>query len=151
MSAARHRARAHHPTDVTGPETGLPRRRTERRAAGKRRPVRILLVEDDDDIRLLLTLALRAEDFDVTPVVNADQALRAMRDRRHDLILTDYCLPGKDGIQMIAEAQSSGVLSQAPVILCTAFPPAGPSSVTVLEKPIELDALVAQIRKALRR
>lgn len=123
----------------------------ERRSAGSQRPARILLVEDDDDIRLLLTLALRAEDFEVTAVTTADQALQAMRDRRHDLILTDYCLPGKDGIQMIAEAQASGVLSKAAVIVCTAFPPSESSTVTVLEKPIDLDALVAQIRKALRR
>lgn len=127
------------------------RRRTERRSAGPRRTARILLVDDDDDIRLLLTLALRSEDFEVTAAANADQALEAMHDRRHDLILTDYCLPGKDGIQMIAEAQSSGVLLKAPVIVCTAFPPTRPPSVTVLEKPIDLDALIAQIRKALRR
>lgn len=127
------------------------RGREERRSRGSARRPRILLVEDDNDIRLLLTHALCSEDFEVTAVSSADEALEVLRDQRHDLILTDYCLPGKDGMQMIAEAQSSGVLAQAPVILCTAFPPAGAGSVVVLEKPIDLDALVGQIRKALGR
>jgi two-component system response regulator QseB len=152
MPGVRYRARQYRPDQPSELETSSARRRTfERRSAGTRRTIRVLLVEDDEDIRLLLTLALRAEDYDVTPVGSADEALKALRDRRHDLILTDYCLPGKDGMQMIYEARRSGVLSNAPVIVCTALPPARQADVTVLQKPIELDALLTQIRQILRR
>jgi DNA-binding response OmpR family regulator len=123
----------------------------ERRAAGRKRPIRILLVEDDDDIRLLLTIALRHEGYDVTSVANADRALDAMSRRRHDLVLTDYCLPRKDGLELVAEAESTGVLAHAPVIVCTAFPPGRPAGVTILQKPIELDALLEHVRAILKR
>jgi two-component system response regulator QseB len=152
MPGVRYRARHYRTDQPSELETSpAPRRAFERRSAGSQRTIRVLLVEDDEDIRLLLTLALRAEDYDVTPVPSADEALKALRDRRHDLILTDYCLPGKDGMEMIHEARRSGVLSNTPVIVCTALPLARQSSVTVLQKPIELDALIAQIRKIFRR
>jgi CheY-like chemotaxis protein len=124
---------------------------SERRAAGAGRPVRILLVEDDEDIRLLMTVALRGEGYEVTSVASADEALSAMRSKRHDLVLTDYCLPGKDGLEMLSEAQRIGVLSKAPAILVTAFPPAASSQLTVLAKPVELDELIAQIRRLTNR
>jgi DNA-binding response OmpR family regulator len=123
----------------------------ERRAAGQQRLIRILVVEDDDDLRLLLTIVLRREGYDVTAVANADRALDAMNRRRHDLVLTDYCLPRKDGLELIAEAESSGVLARAPVIVCTALPPRRPAGVTVLQKPIEIDALLDHVRAILKR
>jgi DNA-binding response OmpR family regulator len=124
----------------------------ERRAEGSRRPVRILLVEDDDDIRLLLTLVLKRAGYEVSATADADQALQALHRGRHDLILTDYCLPRKDGLEFLAEARSEGMLAGAPVIMCTAFPPNRLSGVTaVVEKPIDLDVLLQQIRAALKR
>jgi two-component system response regulator GlrR len=123
----------------------------ERRAEGRRRPARILLVEDDDDVRLLLTLALTQAGYQVTAVATADRALQALQRARHDLILTDYCLPRKDGLQFLAEAQSTGVLAGARVIVCTAFPPTRASGLTILQKPIDLDALFDTIRAALNR
>lgn len=122
----------------------------ERRAEGIRRPARILLVEDDDDVRLLLTLALKQAGYQVTAAANADLALQALKIGRHDLILTDYCLPRKDGLQFLAEAGSSGVLAGAPVIVCTAFPPNRVSGMTVLQKPIDLDVLLQTIRATLK-
>jgi two-component system, OmpR family, phosphate regulon response regulator PhoB len=135
---------------TTHPHTAF-RESPERRAEGSRRPVRILLVEDDDDVRLLLTLVLKRAGYEVSATPNADQALQALHRGRHDLILTDYCLPRKDGLEFLAEARSEGTLAGAPVILCTAFPPNRLSGVTVVEKPIDLDALLQQIRAALKR
>jgi DNA-binding response OmpR family regulator len=123
----------------------------ERRAEGRARPVRILLVEDDNDVRLLLTLALRQAGYQVTAAPTADHALKALQAARHDLILTDYCLPLKDGLQFVAEARATGLLANAPVIVCTAFPPTRLPGMAVLEKPIDLDALVDKIRATLHR
>jgi DNA-binding response OmpR family regulator len=125
--------------------------RIERRNAGALRPVRILLLDDDPDVRLMLTIALRTEGYDVTPATTADEALESLSRRRHDLILTDYWLPRKDGLQFLQEAQSRGVLANAPVILCSAFPPARVGNATVVSKPIELDDLLTRIRRLVRR
>jgi DNA-binding response OmpR family regulator len=123
----------------------------ERRAKGTHRPVRILLVEDDDDVRLLMTYSLQQAGYEVSAVATADRALQVLRGRRHDLVLTDYCLPKKDGLQFLAEARSAGVLAGAPVIVCTAFPPSRLNGVTVLVKPVDLDALLQQIRFMVKR
>jgi two-component system OmpR family response regulator len=125
--------------------------RIERRHAGALRPIRILLLEDDPDVRLMLTLALRTEGYEVTPVATADEALENLGRRRHDLILTDYWLPRKDGLQFLQEAQSRGLLANAPVILCSAFPPARVGNATVLAKPIQLEDLLSRIRRLVRR
>jgi DNA-binding response OmpR family regulator len=99
----------------------------------------------------MLTLALRTEGYDVTPVTTADEALESLSHRRHDLILTDYWLPRKDGLQFLQEAQSRGVLANAPVILCSAFPPTRVRNATVVAKPIELDDLLVRMRRLVRR
>jgi DNA-binding response OmpR family regulator len=125
--------------------------RIERRHAGALRPVRILLLEDDPDVRLMLTIALRTEGYDVTPAATADEALENLSRRRHDLILTDYWLPRKDGLQFLQEAQSKGVLAKAPVILCSAYPPATAGNATVIAKPIQLEDLLSRIRRLVRR
>jgi DNA-binding response OmpR family regulator len=132
------------------PHTAFPQIQ-ERRAKGTDRPICILLVEDDDDVRLLLTYALQHAGYEVSAVATADRALQLLRGRRHDLVLTDYCLPKKDGLQFLAEARSAGVLAGAPVIVCTAFPPSRFSGVTVLVKPIDLEALLQQIRFMVKR
>jgi two-component system OmpR family response regulator len=125
--------------------------RIERRHAGALRPIRILLLEDDPDVRLMLTLALRTEGYEVTPVATADEALENLGRRRHDLILTDYWLPRKDGLQFLQEAQARGLLANAPVILCSAFPPARVGNATVVAKPIQLEDLLGRIRRLVRR
>jgi DNA-binding response OmpR family regulator len=125
--------------------------RIERRTAGALRTVRVLLLEDDPDVRLMLTIALRTEGYDVTSVATADEALENLSRRRHDLILTDYWLPRKDGLQFLQEAQSRGLLANAPVILCSAFPPARVGNATVVPKPIQLEDLLGRIRRLVRR
>ena len=104
---------------TTHPHTAF-RESPERRAEGSRRPVRILLVEDDDDVRLLLTLVLKRAGYEVSATANADQALQALHRGRHDLILTDYCLPRKDGLEFLAEARSEGT---PPARLSSCAPP----------------------------
>jgi DNA-binding response OmpR family regulator len=120
----------------------------ERRA--EHRLVRVLLVEDDADLRLMLVLALKGEGYDVTPTATADEALGVLIRRRHDLILTDYWLPRKDGIQFLEEARSRGVLGKVPVIVCSASPPSRAPNATIVSKPIELDQLLGRIRGLVR-
>jgi DNA-binding response OmpR family regulator len=129
----------------------FPAPRFERRHAGPRRQVRILLLEDDVDLRLLLTLVLSAEGYDVTPVTTADEALERLSRKRHDLILTDYWLPRKDGLQFLREARAMGVIAKAPVILWSAFPPGRADDAMILAKPVAIDDLLERIRLLIRR
>lgn len=67
-------------------------------------PLRVLIVEDHDNLRNLLTQLLRMED-DFGPCLTArtaEQALEHMRESEPDIALIDLFLPGMDGFQLIA-------------------------------------------------
>ena len=59
--------------------------------------VSILLVEDDDDIRDLMRLALQGQGAAVTAVANAGDAVAALEAETPDVVLSDINMPGQDG------------------------------------------------------
>jgi len=65
---------------------------------------RILLVEDSDDLRPLMTLILEAEGYEVDTARTAEEGLRLLDARPYDLVLSDYALPGRTGTWMLREA-----------------------------------------------
>jgi DNA-binding response OmpR family regulator len=61
---------------------------------------RVLLAEDDKDVRDLLCDALRIDEFTVMPVADGTQAIRTFRDHEFDVVLTDLALPGHNGLEV---------------------------------------------------
>jgi len=78
--------------------------------------MKILIVEDEAGGRKLLEMML-GRDHDVTAVENVDMALEHLQVNHWDLILTDYKMPGKTGVELIQSLHSSG--STIPIILMT--------------------------------
>lgn len=116
------------------------------RAAGDHQP-HLLVVEDDADVRLFMVLALRQEGYDVQSAADAREALRLLRADRFDLVLTDYGLPGQDGLALVSEAERKGLLHGAKVMMLTAFPwLAREATMPVLSKPIDFDELACHLR-----
>ena len=70
---------------------------------------RILLVEDDANVRLLLEHVLRGEDHDVDPVATVEQALSRLRGHRYDLVVADGKLPDGTGMTVGDAASAEGV------------------------------------------
>jgi CheY-like chemotaxis protein len=83
-------------------------------------PFRILCVEDDDDIRELVSGHLRTLGHHVTEADSAELGLALLGDRHFGLVLSDYHLPGKSGTWMLGEAQARGLLHDTSVLLLTA-------------------------------
>jgi DNA-binding response OmpR family regulator len=79
---------------------------------------RILIVEDDPDIALVLADDLVAEGYETEVVRDGDLAVRRGRDAAWDLILLDVMLPGKDGFDVCRDLRRGGVT--APIIMLTA-------------------------------
>ena len=111
---------------------------------------KILVVEDQDDVRRLLVTALEIEGHDVDEAVNAHHGLSKLRTGRYSLILTDYAMPGGTGTWMLHEATREGLLGDAISLIVTAHSDAGElASYDVIPKPLDLDNFLDQIRRVL--
>jgi two-component system KDP operon response regulator KdpE len=118
---------------------------------------KILVVEDDQDIRQLLHLQLTAAGYESAFARDAATALAVARKERPDLILLDIGLPAGDGFVVMERMRAIPELEMTPVIVITARDALeGEKAVeqgarSFLQKPFEADELVAQIRQALGR
>lgn len=70
---------------------------------------RILLVEDDANVRLLLEHVLRGEGHDVDPTATVEQALSRLHQHRYDLVVADGKLPDGTGMTIGDAASADGV------------------------------------------
>ena len=119
-------------------------------------PVRLLLVEDDEPLRRLLTDQLRERGYAVQSVADGRAAIAAIGDDPFDIVILDRMLPFVDGVDVLRWLREQEVMT--PVILLTALGRL-PERVEGLEagaddyvvKPFETDELHARIRALLRR
>ena len=111
---------------------------------------RILVVEDQEDVRGLLVTALEIDGHDVDEAANAHEGLRRLQSGAYDLVLSDYAMPGGTGTWMLDEAQRQGLLAGTAVLIVTAYPDARElSHLDVIPKPIDLDHFLEQVRRVL--
>jgi len=80
---------------------------------------KILVVDDDPDVRLSLYIRLKASDYGVCFAVDGVSSIHEARKQMPDLILLDLGLPAGDGYTVLERLQSNCSLSQIPVIVLT--------------------------------
>ncbi len=80
---------------------------------------RILLVEDEDDIAILLSRRLESEGYSVTRVADGVQAMQAAMRLRPSLIILDLMLPGGGGLSVLRKIRRSYLTQSIPVIVLT--------------------------------
>ena len=108
----------------------------------------ILLVEDDADIREMMSMLLGMAGFAVTSCESAECGLNALREQEFDLILTDYALPRQSGLWLLQEAETEGLIQGTPVLIVTAHPDVtADPSYEVIQKPFDLDELIERVRQ----
>lgn len=66
---------------------------------------RILVVDDEPDVRMYVERALRLEGHEVVSTFDGFMALSALREASYDLLLTDIAMPGMDGITLSLQAE----------------------------------------------
>lgn len=113
-------------------------------------PARILVVDDNEDVRQMMAVALQTQGYAVEEAANAGEALRHLSAGRFDVVLSDYELPDETGATMLREAARSGVLGNAAALIVTAHTqPDDTAGYDVITKPVNPDRLLAQIRRVL--
>lgn len=115
----------------------------------------ILVVDDDEDILRLLTMRLHARGFRVTSVASVEQALAHLAVDPPRVVISDICLPGRDGLSLFEEV--SNTRPSLPVILLTAhgnIPDAVDATSKgvfgYLTKPFDSQVLLEKIDQALQ-
>ncbi len=119
-------------------------------------PIRLLLVEDDEPLREMLSDQLEARGYEVSAVADGRAAIGAVGATPFDVIILDRMLPFVDGVDVLRWLREQEV--KTPVILLTALGRL-PERIEGLEagaddyvvKPFEIDELHARIRAVLRR
>jgi two-component system OmpR family response regulator len=116
----------------------------------------VLVVDDEEYIRDLVTSAMRIAGFDVRSASDGHAAIAAIATHSPDLVILDVGLPGLDGFEVCRRLRDDGV--RTPIIFLTArdanedkvsgFTKGGDDYVT---KPFSLEELVARVRAVLRR
>jgi two-component system phosphate regulon response regulator PhoB len=82
--------------------------------------IRILLVEDEAPVRDMLKFALADDGYEIIEAVDASEGFNILRDRRPDLILLDWMLPGMNGIDFARRLRRDAASRGIPIILLTA-------------------------------
>jgi len=121
---------------------------------GKRK-ARILVVDDDPGLLRLLTIRLRAENYEVEAVEGGPQALAAASRFRPDLVITDLRMEPMDGIALLKELQNRWpglkvVMLTAHGTIPDAVQATQMGAFGFLTKPVDKQELLDQVQKALR-
>jgi two-component system OmpR family response regulator len=119
-------------------------------------PTHLLVVDDEESVRSMLTMAMEFMGFEVTGVATGRQALQAVTRRTPDIVLLDVNLPDLDGFEICRSLRERGLA--VPVLFLTGrggvddrvrgLDLGGDDFVT---KPFELKEVAARIRALLRR
>jgi two-component system phosphate regulon response regulator PhoB len=119
---------------------------------------RILIVEDEDALSMLLRYNLEAEGYEVDSVARGDEAETRLKERSPDLLVLDWMLPGLSGIELCRRLRARPETRQLPILMLTAR---GEESEKVrglatgaddyVVKPFSVPELLARVRALLRR
>ena len=112
------------------------------------KPRRILLVEDNVDIRDMIATALQGQGYQVDNASLPEEGIERLRKERYDLVVAHYNLRGKTAAVMLKEAGVEGLLKTTPTLVVTAHPdPEGVEPSIVVRKPLELTKFLLQVQR----
>jgi DNA-binding response OmpR family regulator len=113
---------------------------------------KILIVEDNSDIRKLMYIFFKDAGFVVLAAVDGEEGLHMAKAEKPDVIITDIDMPKMDGIAMIKQLRIEPETASIPVVICTANASVTPEEVvkagadSACYKPIDFRALIDMIR-----
>ena len=119
---------------------------------------RVLIVEDEPEIRELIALQLQRKDFLVTSCATAEEGLYLAQINTYDLFVLDWMLPGKSGVALSQEVRRGELNKETPILMVTAR--TEPEDIVMgleagaddyLTKPFEISVLMARVQALLKK
>jgi len=114
----------------------------------------ILAADDDAGLRQNIPDLLSGENYEVVSAANADEAMRVLESQRIDLLLTDFQMPGRNGVELIEAARRAN--HRVPAILMTAYlyvfeqmDERRREGVTLLRKPFDAEEILQTVAEKL--
>ena len=119
---------------------------------------KILIIEDEKAVREMLCFTLKNNGFEILEAEDSNSALDALKENEINLILLDWMLPGKQGIEISSIIRSSSEIKDIPIIMLTAKSDESDKVLGLesgaddyITKPFSPKELVARIKALLRR
>lgn len=116
----------------------------------------ILIIEDNKDIRVPISIMLGSEGFDVFEAEDCQTAFDCLAHEHPDLILTDLLMPEMTGLEFIRQIRRTSGLIDIPIIAMSAYDQSYLAAAVLaganaaLHKPEDMDRLVETIKEVLR-
>src|SRR5579864_2063139 len=114
----------------------------------------VLIIDDEAEIRESLETLLELEGFEVESAAGGEDGLLRLGERAFDLVLLDLALPGRDGMEILAEIHAHD--SRLPVIMITAYGTVENAvramqsgAANFVQKPWDNEKLLADVRAAI--
>jgi DNA-binding NtrC family response regulator len=121
----------------------------------RRMKLRVLVIDDDENICLYLKAFLTREGYRATCITKPEDAISEIRDGRYQIVLLDLRMPGIDGVSLLRQIRD--IDSELCVIVMTAYPSVETAVDTMkaeafdyLRKPFETEELREVLRRAIR-
>jgi two-component system phosphate regulon response regulator PhoB len=114
----------------------------------------VLIADDDPNVRELCRVVLQNEGYDVLEAEDAPTCVSLTRERRPNLVLLDWMMPGVEGVDALRVLKGAEATRAIPVVMLTALDSV--TNITVatfsgadgyVTKPFEMDDLLALIRR----
>ena len=119
-------------------------------------PKKILVVDDEEDMVAILLRRLKHYGYETACAHDGKEALRAIKEERFDLVISDIMMPVMDGAQLARVLRSDPTTKDIPLIFLTALQAQDEKtsygiaeSETIFTKPFDIKALVSKIEEKL--
>ncbi len=117
--------------------------------------MKILGIDDNQDLLDLCNVALSSEGHEYTAIENGKDGLQAIKDKKFDVVLLDLSMPDFSGVDVIDALVKEGIMDKQKIIVFTASTATQKEFVPLLEKgahsimtkPLDIDDLIETIRK----
>lgn len=117
---------------------------------------RILIVEDDPDLRTILKLQLLSQDYDVIEAADGAEGFAAAQAQAPDMVILDLMMPVLDGFGFLKRVRSIMTMTEVPILILTASEDERNKlrgfqyqADSYMNKPYDLDALSVEVARLL--